>query len=224
MGYYVRTTKILLHRLVHDRACDALERWPTGEARTVAESDVVGPSGGPRDRRYEAFPRLPLLWALEALNIRPEEFSFVDYGAGRGRALLTAARLPFARCVGVEYSAALAAEAADNIAGHPKDGLACRDVAVVHANAVDFEPPPGNLVLFFYNPFGARTLERVAERITAPCPAGPRTIRVVHVNPSRYLLLSRRPDFRKLALPLKARAKLSLLGVGPIDFFAVEGA
>ncbi|MDC7987517.1 class I SAM-dependent methyltransferase, partial [Rhodoplanes sp. TEM] len=211
MGYYLRQGRILVHHAVYDRALDALERWPSGRSRTVAADDIAGPPGRLQDRRYEAFPRLPLLWSLAALGIDPAGTTFVDYGAGRGRALLTAARLPFARCIGVEYSASLHAEARDNIAAHPPDRLACRDVSVVHMNAADFVPPAGDLVLFFYNPFGLEVLERVADRIAEAAAREPRAIRIVYVNPRRWALFAGRPAFRRQPIPLAARAKLALL-------------
>jgi hypothetical protein len=223
VGYYSRQAKILAHYAAYDRALDAVERWPTGQSRTVDASDVVGSPGHPRDLRYEAFPRLPLLWSIAALRIDPARHTFVDYGAGRGRALLTAARLPFARCIGVEFSDSLQAEACENIASYPADLLACRDLQAVRMNAADFVLPSGDLVLFFYNPFTAGVLDRVADRIDAAARAERRSIRIVYVNPRRMALFIDRPTFRRLSIPLSARAKLALLGIGPVEFFAVDG-
>jgi len=222
VGYYSRQTKVLLHYAAYDRACDAMERWPTGQSRTVTPDDVVGSPGQFQDRRYEAFPRLPLLWALAALRIDPTRFTFVDYGAGRGRAVLTAARLPFAACVGVEFSQTLHAEACDNVAAYPMDRLACRTITVVNVNAADYTLPSGDLVLFFYNPFTAAVLDRVAEQIEAAARAEPRDIRVIYVNPRRSALFAGRPAFRPEVVPLRVRAKLALFGLGPIDFFTVS--
>lgn len=60
--------------------------------------------------------RLLLLWSIRALDIDPARFSFVDYGSGRGRMHLTAARLPLRRVIGVEFSRRRHDQAADNIA------------------------------------------------------------------------------------------------------------
>ncbi|RAI38613.1 hypothetical protein [Rhodoplanes roseus] len=224
MGYYSRQARIIAHYVAYDRARDGIERWPTGQSRTVAAADVVGPPGRLQDRRYEAFPRLPLLWALQALDIAPARCTFVDYGAGRGRALLTAARLPFRRCIGVEFSDSLHAEACENIALYPKELLACRDLEVRHLNAAHFVLPPGDLVLFFYNPFTAEVLDEVADQIEAAARTDRRAIRIVYVNPRKTALFFGRPVFRRLPVPLSARAKLALLGAGPVEFFAVGAA
>jgi hypothetical protein len=44
---------------------------------------------------------------IDAADIEPHRFSFIDYGSGKGRVLLLAARLPFRRVVGVEHSPTL---------------------------------------------------------------------------------------------------------------------
>jgi hypothetical protein len=220
MGYYSRRAKILAHYAVYDRALDAVERWPSGQSRIIEPHDIVGPAGQPQDRRYEAFPRLPLLWSIAALRIDPARHTFIDYGAGRGRALLTAARLPFVRCIGVEFSASLQAEARENIAAYPKDRLACRDLSTVHVNAADFVPPSGDLVLFFYNPFTAPVLDQVAARLEDAVRAG-RFIRVIYINPGRIALFAKRQMFRRVSVNLLTRAKLALLSIGPIEFFSV---
>ncbi len=41
---------------------------------------------------------------VSASDIEPHRYSFVDYGSGKGRVLLLAARFPFRRVVGVEFS------------------------------------------------------------------------------------------------------------------------
>ncbi len=41
---------------------------------------------------------------IAELSIRYEEFAFVDFGSGKGRALLVAAEYPFERIVGIEFA------------------------------------------------------------------------------------------------------------------------
>ena len=43
--------------------------------------------------------------ALRELAVPYRRFTFLDFGAGKGRAVLVAARFPFQSVVGVEYSA-----------------------------------------------------------------------------------------------------------------------
>src|SRR3712207_2275466 len=63
------------------------------EGRSVAEGN-----------HYEAVdPRL-FRKVVGSLKIRHEDFVFVDFGSGMGRAILLAAEFPFRKVVGVEFS------------------------------------------------------------------------------------------------------------------------
>jgi len=98
--------------------------------------------------------------------------TFVDVGAGMGRAVLLAREYPFKQIVGVELSPHLAEIARDNLArGHGFD-LACRDVRLVRADARKRQMPRGELVVFLYNPFDAQALDAVLDRIAERRDAG----------------------------------------------------
>jgi len=113
-----------------------------------------------------AFHRL-----LSALPVGLDEFTFVDYGAGKGRVLLMAGEYPFRRIIGVEFSPELLEVARRNLATSP--GLAER-VELVCMDAVEFEPPPEPLVLYFYNPFAVGVMRAVLERVSASLQRLPR--------------------------------------------------
>src|SRR5712671_3243440 len=58
---------------------------------------LVGQAIQYRTARVGAFTQL-----LESLDIRHELYSFIDFGCGKGRALLLASRFPFKEIIGVE--------------------------------------------------------------------------------------------------------------------------
>ena len=71
--------------------------------------DTTSATVGWRDRLLGVFhsayqPTEPALFheMLAALNITFEDFTFIDLGSGKGRALLMASDYPFLRIVGVE--------------------------------------------------------------------------------------------------------------------------
>ncbi len=91
--------------------------------------------------------------------------TFVDVGAGMGRAMLLARQYPFKQIVGIELSPHLAEVARENLArGHGFD-VACRDVRLIRADARKRRMPRGELVVFLYNPFDAEALDAVLDRI-----------------------------------------------------------
>ena len=120
--------------------------------------------------------------ALQALGIHDfSRFTFADLGAGKGRALLLAARHGFRKIVGVEFARELVEVAQRNIriAGKP---IAER-TSIVQQDAGAYDLPDDPLVLFMYNPFGAKTMAAVARRARASFDRNPRPLHVVYVVP-----------------------------------------
>ncbi len=90
-----------------------------------------------------------------------DEFTFVDLGAGMGRALLLAAEFPFRAVVGVELNPTLARIGRRNMAMWRKAGRARSPMRMICGDAAEFELPTGPCVVFLFNPFGAPVLRRV---------------------------------------------------------------
>lgn len=121
---------------------------------------------------------------LRSLRIEPAKFTFVDLGCGRGATLFMAIEAGFRSVVGVEIFAALVASAQSNIVSYSRrDREGATRIEVVHANAIDYELPPGPVVVFLYHPFGSETLRAVVRRIDESFCNDPRPIFVMYVNP-----------------------------------------
>ncbi len=110
---------------------------------------------------YEPTPVGDLERLLEHVTFPIESATFVDVGAGMGRAVFAAARYPFRQVVGLEISPALVAVARDNLAAFATGDLRCRDIRLVRGDAATFRFPKGDLVVYLYNPFDATLLARV---------------------------------------------------------------
>jgi SAM-dependent methyltransferase len=91
--------------------------------------------------------------------------TFVDVGAGMGRALLLAREYPFKQIVGIELSPHLFEIARENLSSGREFTPACPDVRLVRGDARKRRMPPGDLVVFLYNPFDAEALDDVLDRI-----------------------------------------------------------
>lgn len=119
--------------------------------------------------------------AMDALGIDFRQFTFVDLGAGKGRALLMAAQYGFRRLVGVEFARELVEVAQRNlqVAG-PSVSARAR---MVHQDATTYVLPNEPVVLFMYNPFGGKTMAAVAERTRASFDRHRRPLHVVYLVP-----------------------------------------
>jgi len=84
--------------------------------------------------------------------------AFVDVGAGMGRAVILASEQPFRQVTGVEVSPGLFEIARENLASCAKEQRRCNDVRVGRADARIWNFPPGDLVVFMYNPFDAEAM------------------------------------------------------------------
>jgi SAM-dependent methyltransferase len=125
---------------------------------TDLDPDVVG-DAGPHATHYEAVP-VPDFRALMALVPKDAipNATFVDVGAGMGRAVILAAEYPFKQAVGIEVSPALYEVANENLATARAHGLRCHDIRLVRDDARIANYPPGDLVVFLFNPFDADAL------------------------------------------------------------------
>lgn len=144
--------------------------------------------------------------AMAALDIDPGRFTFVDLGAGKGRALLLAARHGFRKVVGVEFARELVEAAERNIrAAHTRQSPPVR---ILEQDATCYDLPDEPLVLFMYNPFGGRTMQDVARRAAASLRRNPRPHHVLYLNPFHLdgwtaagFSVDRREHFAVLRLP-----------------------
>jgi SAM-dependent methyltransferase len=118
--------------------------------------------------RYEPVDLLPWRRLHATMPIARSSATFVDLGAGRGRAVVLAAEMGFRRVVGVELDAQLVQEARENIRRWRSRRTPRRpgqEVVIVQGDAARYRPPGGPLVIWLFNPFGPTTLRLVLRRL-----------------------------------------------------------
>jgi hypothetical protein len=121
--------------------------------------------------------------AMERIDFDLADATFIDFGSGRGRALMMAAMLPFKKVIGVEFAQELHQDSVENIRTSALD-LGRRDrIVPILGDATQLEFPDGPLVLYLYNPFDAPIVAAVARNAIASWRAQPRSMRVIYINP-----------------------------------------
>jgi SAM-dependent methyltransferase len=139
---------------------------------TDLDPDAVGDAGA-HATHYEAVPVSEFRQLIATLPPGAIEAStFVDVGAGMGRAMILAAEYPFRQVCGVEVSASLYEVARENLDIARERALRCRDIRLVNADARIWNYPPGDLVVFLFNPFDGEALARVLAAVTGRNGAG----------------------------------------------------
>lgn len=137
----------------------AYDVWHGVETRKLNPESAYGPAKENDGARYDPTEPKYISWAVRNLPIDPREYAFVDFGSGKGRVLIAAAQRPFLKVVGVEYSKELHEAALRNIRSAKR--LRCRNITCLCMDAAEFSIPDAPCVLFFYNPFGNATMDRV---------------------------------------------------------------
>lgn len=171
-------------------------RVNTTAANVVGRTRLAGAlAGGP----YQPIPPAEFRESLAQLPIRFEDFTFIDLGSGKGRALLLASEYPFRRILGVELLPELHAAALENIAKFSRTGQKRRAIEAVCRDAREYEFPCEPLVAFFFNPFPAAVLETVLERLERSLREQPRPAWVVYHNPVHEDVFARRALLERIA-------------------------
>jgi SAM-dependent methyltransferase len=121
---------------------------------------------------------------LAGLELRFEDCVFVDFGSGKGRALLMASEFPFKRIVGIEFSPELHASARANLARDRGFERRCESVESLCMDFLEFPLPPEPSVLFFFDPCDESVLAKMLAKISRSLEENPRALYVIYVAPT----------------------------------------
>jgi SAM-dependent methyltransferase len=135
---------------------------------------------------------------LPSSAARLEAYTFVDVGAGKGRALLLASELPFRKIIGVELNEALARIAQRNVTLWNRLARPPAKIRVVHEDAAAIRWPRAPLLVYLNNPFDCALVELLASRLAAAAASGQGLVDLLYVNPACADTLTHQGFFRRL--------------------------
>jgi SAM-dependent methyltransferase len=162
---------------------------PIGALTVNSANAVLG-------RKYVASPMRVLRPIFEGLSIQHSDYRFVDFGSGMGRVVLYAARYPYREVIGVEFAAELYAAAQDNVRKTELLPERRAPIRLYCMDATEFPIPEGNLICFFFNPFEAPVMEKVAAHIADSLAKNPRDCMIVYVNPLARIVFDSDPRWK----------------------------
>ena len=117
---------------------------------------------------------------LKTLKISPQD-SIVDFGSGKGGALITLSRFPFARIAGVEISPELVAIARKNL-----DKLHIGNITMKVCDAANFIDLDDYNYFYFFSPFPAAVMSAVIRNICASLTNNHRKASIIYFNPEYH--------------------------------------
>jgi SAM-dependent methyltransferase len=189
------------HRKGAERLRTTIEKLPImrGYEETNGRVSMASLGLGHPDRvNYSASPWWTLRWLLRRSDVRPSDV-FLEYGCGKGRVVLDAARrYRFKRVVGVELAPKLTMVARE-LVERERSHLRCGDVTIETTDATTFRVPDDVTHVYFYNPFGGAIFERVCENLLASLDRAPRGMRIIYLNPVEEKMLLSTGRFRRIS-------------------------
>lgn len=132
------------------------------------------------------------------------DYTFLDMGAGKGRAVLLASELPFRQVIGVELNPSIAAIAETNAvlwrSAHVSDPTApaIAPVHIFEEDALNFPLPPTPTLMFLFHPFEDPVLKALLRRIESAFADRRGDLDILYVNAEHGAILNRHPAFRSL--------------------------
>lgn len=162
---------------------------------------------------YEPTPLRTLKCMFALLPKDLSEFTFIDFGSGKGRTLVFASNYNFRRIIGVEFTRELHEQAMRNIRTLRNRSQRCSDLVAVCSDAAEFALPDDNCVLYFFHPFREEVMVRVLANIEESYRRRPRKLILVYYHPQLNSLLARCKVVHKsgeMTMPLDISAEPSL--------------
>jgi hypothetical protein len=136
-----------------------------------------------------------------------QHFTFVDIGAGMGRAMLLASEYPFGSVMGVELNPALVRIAHRNLKTWRAEGRPRSPVQIVHGDVLDFRIPTGPCLFFLFNPFGESVMRRLLARLSRAFKDRPCEVDLLYVNNEQERIIERQSGFTRLYLGQVQRSR-----------------
>ena len=128
---------------------------------------------------YVPTPIIPFFKLMKTLNL-PKTAVFVDYGAGKGRAMILAAECGrFCKIKGLEFSPSLYNSARENIQNYiNKSGKNLFNL--IYANVINYKVKAEDNFFYFFHPFNETILSQCLENIYLSLKKHPRKVFLVY--------------------------------------------
>jgi SAM-dependent methyltransferase len=183
LARWVRPPAKRTYLCVRRKLSSVIERWTGTETSQEVNLDTLGLAANGRVR-YEPSGWLDLWRILRPSDVGPDDV-FADFGSGKGRVVLQAARYPFKRVIGVELSEELTAIARRNVAA-ARARRRSQEVELVTADVLDVDVPDDLTYAYLYNPFSGEILDALVQKLITSVDRSPRTLRFIYRTPLEH--------------------------------------
>jgi hypothetical protein len=213
------------------RVFPPLARLPGLVNRLIERAHGVDTSGfveleplglaSPERTRYS--PADWLSTSLALARLKPTESDvFLDFGAGKGRVMVAAARLRFGKVIGVEISPDLADAARVNL--ERSRGRRCGEVRIDVDDARTYAIPEGVTVAHFFAPFSGSIFAGALDNLIEASERDRTRLRLVYNYPDEHVQVMSTGKFAVIdAAPSNSLEPLSSLAETIVTYEAKDG-
>jgi len=121
---------------------------------------------------------------------------FIDYGSGKGAAIIHAKKIGFEETIGIEFAKELHETAVENI-----KKLNLKNVHSFYADATTYTPPNNVSVIYFFNPFDEVVMEKVLQNLMNQKESFENDVYVIYANASCRLMENQFSLLKKVSYP-----------------------
>jgi hypothetical protein len=138
------------------------------------------------------------LWQGTRPKYSIDRYTFLDIGAGKGRAVMVASLHPFLESVGIELNPGLAKIARANLTTFPEYANALAPTRLVEGDALEVELPKTATLGFMFHPFEAPLLRKLVYRIEEHYRELGVPFDLLYVNAEHAVVLDQRDAFTRM--------------------------
>ena len=129
-----------------------------------------------------------------------ESYTFLDVGAGKGRAIMTACQHPFKQVVGIELNPGLASIARANLTAflQSDEAMPLTSVEMIEGDALEVPLPSGPALVFLFHPFEQPMVKLFVARLKRHFGQAKQSFDLAYVNAEYASGLDRDQDLVRL--------------------------
>jgi SAM-dependent methyltransferase len=181
--------------IISDFVFDLYYQVDTINTIMLDELEIDSPNKS-HGRYYEGTNSYVFKRVFSKIKIDAPGSCFVDFGSGKGKAMLLAAERRFRKVIGVEFSVELVNICRKNLEIFKRKTKTKTEFEIVHLDAEKYEIPYDANFLFFANPFDEILIAKVINNILKSLEKFPREIVVVHLHPQGNMAFLNHPRFQ----------------------------
>jgi len=207
--------------IIHERLLEQMFGIKEAHATSrLQQQNIIEEKCKKGRKPYAPSPRFVIRWLHQLLPNDLSEWAFIDIGSGLGRVVLEAARWNYAAIFGIEISEQLVTQARQNVYAIIRETTKRRRIHILHHDATRIRLPIIPCVIYFFNPFDRKSMEKFLDCIFDSYETCRRPLFLIYLNPVDDDLIASCKFLHPVSIPIGLRLRILLLSPFPVQIYA----